>query len=196
MPISCNSKHGKLEVKEIEDYNLTFDNQQISDSEFICFWKQFNLALIQNDTLKLSLFIDNNFNGYCSPKLDVSTICKINFKIDSTFTKDRFIKQFYGNLNPVYIELLKEFESKTNFVSDKTSDLIYGRNHLSKIVSFENYHLNFSLDPNSNNEFVTIVFCYGNILSNEGTKNIRLIFFKSNNQIKLYEIDCYYLIVD
>jgi len=104
---ACDQKKENVIQNKRQEIKILRDSvKNISYAEFITFWDEFKNALLQNNTSQLSLLIDDDFNGFCSPNLDVSSICKISFQKDSTFTRHRFIEEFYINLNPVYIELL------------------------------------------------------------------------------------------
>ncbi len=92
--ISCVIKHDNEDNKN-KDNNIKIlrdSVEKINYAEFISFWEEFRKALLQNNTSQLSFLIDDDFNGFCSPNLDVSSISKINCQKDSTFTKHRFIE--------------------------------------------------------------------------------------------------------
>ena len=186
--------NGKEDVRVSELPNRV---ESINYTEFKIFWDEFRNALLQNNTSQLSLLIDDDFNGFCSPNLDVSSISKINFQKDSTFTKQRFIEEFYNNLNPVYIELLTRCEKHwMNSHVRKTNDSKQ-RDRCFQTVDKSTFYVDLNIDQDIINENVIVVFCFRSNDNEFKTKNIRLLFCKSDiKKIKLCKIDCYYLYVD
>jgi len=197
--ISCDNKT----INRNHNHNMKANNilQIDSDSymdtdEFVLFWTKFRKSLLTNDTSTCSNLIDDKLNGYCSSLLDISNINMMDFKKDSTITKKRFIKEFKNSLNPVYVELIKDYNIIEDIKPVRTLQAAQNRYHRLKTVKKNTYCISTYLAREYKNDKVFFNLSYMNDDLNDETKNISLIFYKKNGEIKLCEIDFYYTYVD
>ncbi len=71
------------------------------------------------------------------------------------------------------------------------------RDRCFQTVDKSTFYVDLNIDQDIINENVTVVFCFRSDDNEFKTKNIRLLFCKSDiKKIKLCKIDCYYLYVD
>jgi hypothetical protein len=194
--LSCKNKNDNVCEKQINNNVLEDSAQYVDIQEYVSFWKKFSNALALSDSTLLSPLIIDNFNGYCSPNLDISSICNINFDIDSTISKSRFIKEFYFNLNPVFVELLKKYEVNKDVIFDKTLNDSLNSYQCKMIDGERIYYIGTSFKKGFRNKCFTFMFCSKIDEYSYVTKTVRLFFCKYNNQIKLFNIDCYYFDID
>ncbi len=164
----------------------------ITTDEFVLFWDKFSNALLVNDTNTLSNLIDDHFHfDSYKPLFEHSKICKMNFENDSTISKQRFLKEFRSSLNPVYLQLIKQYEIRKHLEmkSSKTLEDMINRYICKKSEGKDNYYLYtyFYL-----RDYVLFEMAYKYDNEYAPKISIGLKFYKRNNEIKLHEMDFYY----
>lgn len=185
---SCVKVNDKSEHAE-STINIQEDSTEfIYTAEYVLFWNKFSKALVQNDSLNLSHLIDDNFYGICNTAFDFQDIFKIDFTKDSIVTKARFIKEFSQSLNPVFLDLLNRYEVHKDTIPIKTREAALNRYTCSKVVKGNYFYIDIFLAREIRNEAVSIQFYYlDKEKENEGPI-VKLIFRKTNEEIKLSEI--------
>jgi hypothetical protein len=166
----------------------------IDKSEFVTFWNRFSAALLADDTDTLSGLIDDSFyfSSYC-PMFKHNKICRIDFSTNSTFSKQRFLKEFKQSLNPVYLQLIRQYEinKHTKIKPAKTVEDMQNRYLCETIIEKDTYYV-YAYFENKEVD-INIGYKYNEVFDNN--VGMSLIFHKKNNKIQLCEIDFYYYFI-
>ena len=170
-------------------------NYLIDTDEFVLFWDKFSKALLVNDTKTLSNLIDDNFhfNEY-KPQLEHSKVCKMDFENDSTISKQRFLKEFRQSLNPVYLQLIQQYEIRKHLEMkpQKTSEDMLNRYICEKTIGSDTYYIRTNFAYKGKNEKVYFNMGYKYCEGYDTEVGVSLTFRKNNSEIKLSEIDFNY----
>lgn len=191
---SCVKVNDKIEQAE-STINIQEDSTEfIYTAEYVLFWNKFSKALVQNDSLNLSHLIDDNFYGICNTAFDFHDILKLDVTKDSIITKARFIKEFSQSLNPVFIDLLNHYEVHKDTIPIKTREAALNRYTCSKEVKSNYFSISIFLAREIRNEEVSIQFYYLDKEKDNERSLVKLIFRKTNEEIKLSEISFLYFL--
>lgn len=195
--ISCDNKTTNKNHNMKANNILKIESESYMDTdEFVLFWTKFCKSMLTNDTSTSRNLIDNKLNGYCSSLLDISNISTMDFKKDSIITKKRFINEFKNSLNPVYVELIKNYNIIEDIKPVRTLETAQNRYRCLKTTKKNTYYVSTYLAREYKNEKAFFNLSYMNDDLNDVTKNISLIFYKKNGEIQLCEIDFYYTYID
>jgi len=193
---ACVKSNNKVQLENILNTSMADTSDYLIDTdEFVLFWDKFSGALLVNDTNTLGNLIDDKFFfDYYKPLLEHSKICKMDFERDSTISKQRFLKEFDSSLNPVYLQLIKQYEIRKHIEEKppQTLEDMLNRYISKKIEGKDNYYLytHFSCKK------VLFEMAYKYDDEHAATISIGLIFCKKNNEIKLCEMNFYCIYVD
>lgn len=197
---ACGNKSNSSEIIADDSYFITTEysvqREPVTTEEFISFWNKFSDALLKNNIPVLDSLIDDNFYGcYCGyfDFLTIFEICDMNFTIDSVVSKNRFLKEFRNSLNPVYLQLLEQYDVHEDIKPKtpiRTLEEFQSRYRCMKEIGKNRYILGLPQNINGNDK---VIFKFHlrikHSVTYEEIKSIDLIFYKMNDEIKLHEID-------
>ena len=195
--IACGAKSYDKAVEQPEIKQDILDSScLISADEFVVFWNKFSSVLLANDAKTLNNLIDEKFYSDCFGGLDISEVCKMNFSNDSTIFRNRFCKEFKKSLNPVYLELIKQYEIRKHIEMKppRTLEDMQSRYFCAKTIGKGNY----AIYTDFSQEKVDVRIAYECSYSeySRDSRGIYLEFCKKNNEIKLCKMTCYNYVVE
>ena len=175
------------------------DVQTITD-EFVSFWDKFSNALLKNNTTVLGSLIDDKFYGYCSKFINffsergkMDLISKMDLSVDTVISKKRFLKEFRNSLNPVYLQLLEQYDIREDIKPKKpirSLEDYQNRYRCMRVIGKNDYLVGISVQENK--IFFSFVLRKNIDLYSNEIKSIDLVFDKINDMIKLCGIEFNY----
>ena len=198
----------KSNITSNNRYLMTTDDSvqivPITTDEFISFWYKFSDALLKNKISVLDSLIDNNFYGCYNNFLilgynsfNIFEILNIDFAVDTVISKPRFLKEFRNSLNPIYLQLLEQYDVREDIkpkMPIKTVEDFLNRYRCMKEIGNNRYIIGLPHENINENDKVSFTFNLRikNDVAYEEIKSVDLIFYKVNDEIKLCEIDFFY----
>ena len=194
---ACSNSSNSNKIKTDNCYSITTD-------EFISFWNKFSDALLTNNSSALDSLIDDNFYGCYNNFLtlgyhsfNISEIVNMDFSVDTVISKPRFLKEFRNSLNPVYLQLLEQYDVQEDIKPKmyiKTVEDFQNSYRCMQTIEKKDYLIgNDFRDAHLSSKVNFIIRCtINNDNFYDEVRQLDLIFNKINDKIKLCEIDFSY----